>query len=638
MDELLTQFLIESRELIAQAEGDLGRLSAAPNDMATIDSLLRAIHTLKGSVMLFDMVPAERALHAAEDVLTATRKVKAQLPAETLDALLACVDQTDRWIDELERDGRIADGASDRAARLIAQLGGIEAVAPLQVSGDIAGGAWVDGLRQYVVDGALIAFRYTPDADCFFRGDDPLAIAGAVPGLCHLTVVPRNGWPQIDEWDPFRCHAVLEGLSTASVEEVRGAFRLVSDQVMFGQIAAGEGSGDASTGSAVDGQKTVRVDGSRLEALAADVGELVIAANGLTHVTRLAARIDPALAEALRAVQGDVDRVVGRLHHSVARLRLVPLAPVMRRLPRLVREIAETLGKSVRFTLRGEATEVDKQIADSLFEPLLHLVRNALDHGLEMPAARAAAGKVAEGRLAIDIGRQGDEVVIRIEDDGAGIDPAIVRGLAVERGVVTAENAATLSDGQLLRLILAPGFSTAAQVTDLSGRGVGMDAVQTAVDRLRGHIAIDSVVGQGTRIALHLPLDAITTRLLIVHAGQDRYGVRLDQIVETARVADTDLHAIGHGRACVLRDRTVPVLDLAVLLGGDATTGTAARLLVTETAGEPVAVRVGAFDRRIDALVREKSGLLKALPGVSGTTLLGDGEVLLVLDLPELVG
>jgi two-component system chemotaxis sensor kinase CheA len=221
----------------------------------------------------------------------------------------------------------------------------------------------------------------------------------------------------------------------------------------------------------------MRVDTARIDRLANEVGELVVAANGLAHVSRLAERADAELAAALRAVQADIDRISGALHRAVAGIRLVSLAPTLRQLPRLVREIATATGKPVHFEMRGDSVEVDKQIADGLFEPLLHIVRNAVDHGLEDIAARAAAGKPPTGRIVLTASRQGDEVVVAVRDDGAGIDAAHVRDVAVARGVIARGGADELSDIQAQRLILMPGFSTAETITDLSGRGVGMDAV-----------------------------------------------------------------------------------------------------------------------------------------------------------------
>lgn len=645
MDELLSQFLIEGRDLVAEAEAALVRLVEDPADRAALDGAFRAFHTLKGSVGLFELAPIELLLHAGEDALGIARRDGISLDMVVIEALTGCIDETDRAIDQLERTGTLGDDASQRAARWLERLG---AEAGAQVPADEADGrapvpSWAVTLgargraaMAELGDQSLTAFRYAPDAECFFRGDDPLALVAGVPGLVHLDIIggPADG---LDSYEPFQCASVLEGLSTAPIEAVRQAFRLVPDQIVLAWLAPLRAEdADVATGE-VQGGRSVRVDAARLDDLASEVGELVVTANALAHAARTAERIDTDLGVALRTVQADLDRLSGRLHQSVAQLRRVPLGPSLRRLPRLVRELAAAVGKPVALALSGQATEVDKQIADGLFEPLLHLVRNAIDHGLEDAATRAAAAKPAEGRLAVAIARAGNEVVISVADDGAGIDPARIRARAVERGMMDLQEAEALSDAQALRLILAPGFSTAATITDISGRGVGMDAVQTAVERLHGRIEIESMVGEGSRFALHVPLDAITTRLLVIRSGAERYGVPLDQIVETARIGAAEIHAVGAGRACVLRDRTVPVFDLGALLGRAPATESVARLLVTEAAGEAVAIRVDGFDRRIDALVREGKGLLGVVPGVAGTTLLGDGVVLLVLDLPELV-
>jgi len=325
------------------------------------------------------------------------------------------------------------------------------------------------------------------------------------------------------------------------------------------------------------------------------------------------------------------------VHRSVSAVRLVPLGPALTRLPRLVREIAAALGKPIRFTISGDQIEVDKQIADGLFEPLLHLVRNALDHGIEAAERRSAAAKPAEGQVSLQVVRDGEDVVVTLADDGAGIDPARIRAIAIARGLIDQDAAQQLSDAAALGLIFTPGFSTATAISDVSGRGVGMDAVQAAVDRLRGRIEIESVVGQGTRFRLRLPANALTTRLLVIEVGPDRYAVPFDQIVETVRIGGDRMIAIGGGIACVLRDRTLPVLSLAELLGGVDSGLDPARLLVTRTGGEAVALRVDGFSERIDAMVRAPTGLLRSVPSVAGTTLLGDGGVLLVLNLPELV-
>lgn len=636
MDELLAQFLIEGRDLIAQASADLDSLARDPSVAApaAIDSAFRAIHTLKGSVGIFPMGPAEQVLHAAEDVLERARKGEA-LDDATIAALVACIDLTDRWIDEIERSGALEAGAEATGAAAIARLprDGSAAVA-------VVSQTWLAPLAEReraVLQGAsepLVAFRYTPDAECFFRGDDPLTIVAAVPDLVALAILPAEGaWPALDALEPFQCVSVLEGLSSAPLDAVRGAFRLVTDQAAFHVIEPRSVERIATEGSA---SSVLRVEASRIDALADGLGELIVAANALAPIAEDAERVDRALAARIRTALAEIEGRIGNLHRSVSRVRLMSLAPTLRRLPRMAREIAEGLGKRVNFTMSGEGIEVDKQIADGLFEPLLHLVRNAIDHGIEDAGGRSAAGKPAEGQVTLAAKRDGDAILLSLSDDGAGIDPERIRAAAITRGLVSLEAAEQLSDAAALRLIFAPGFSTARQTTEISGRGVGMDAVQSAIEKLRGTVEVESTRSEGTHFRLCLPANALTTRLLVITVGEDRYGVALDQIVETVRIGEDALMPVGDGTACVLRGKTVPVLSLATLLGGAQTPAPHAKLLVTRSGGARVALRVDGFAERIDTVVRPLSGLLASVPGVTGSALLGDGGVLLVLDLPEL--
>jgi two-component system chemotaxis sensor kinase CheA len=642
MDELLEQFLIEGRDLVEQAQVGLARLEIDAGDAAAIDSVFRAIHTLKGSVGLFDMAPAERLLHAAEDSLERARKTGERLAPQIVAALVECLDQTDRWIDQLEHGGRLADTAELESATLLERFqgdgSGLGADGSIEAPPD-----WLAAFLKREANAiggtatARTGFRYAPAPDCFFRGDDPLAIAGAVPELLALSVTPAaEAWPAMASIEPFTCLSVIEGLSAASIELVRGAFRMVSDQVVVAAIdTAGVMTGASEGANPL--ANVLRVDATRIDALSDGLGELIVATNALSSIAQSADRIDRELAIRLRAAQAQIDRNIAGLHRAVFAIRMVSLAPSLRRLPRMVREIAAQLGKPIRFELSGEGIEVDKQIADGLFEPLLHLIRNALDHGIESADHRVAAGKAANGLLTLGISREGDAILVSLSDDGAGIDPDHIRRIAIARGLVARGAAETLTDAAAIRLIFEPGFSTAETVTGVSGRGVGMDAVQVAVERLRGSIEIASSLGKGSAFTLRLPANAITTRLLVIEVGGDRYGVALDQIVETVRVESDALIPLGSGTAVVLRDRTVPVLSLATLLGADDHPTTSAKLLVTRSAGQPVALRVDAFAERIDTLVRPPSAILATVAGVTGTTLTGEGDVLLVLDLPELV-
>ncbi|MBH1991485.1 MAG: Hpt domain-containing protein [Sphingomonadaceae bacterium] len=639
MDELLEQFLIEGRDLVADANAALAALHDNPADARAIDAAFRAVHTLKGSVGLFDMAPAERLLHAAEDSLSLARKGEAKLAAVDLAALVATIDQVDRWIDELERDGALGPDASDIAE-------GLSVANAIEVRVESAPDwltALVDRQQAAIRDSEmpLVAFRYVPDSDAFFRGEDPLALVATLPGIVAFDILPVVGqWPAPQAFEVFACVMAIEGLSSATADTLRPFFRLVPDQFTLlsaptdaAAKAQGLAEPDAQAAATV-----LRVDAHRVDALADTVGELVVATNALAVLAERADAIDPPLALGIRAAQADLERAVGTASRAVSAVRLVSLAPALRRLPRLVREIAVSLGKEIRFVMTGEQTEVDKQIADGLFEPLLHLVRNAIDHGIENATGRAHAGKLPTGNLTLAIMRKADDVVVTLADDGAGIDRDHIRTTAVDRGLITAEASEALSDAGTLALIFAPGFSTAQAVSSVSGRGVGMDAVQAAIDRMRGRIEIDSVAGQGTRFTLRLPANAITTRLLVIDVANDRYAVPFDQIAETVRIDSDKLAPVGTGMACVLPDRTVPVLSLAEMLGGTDRGASPVKLLVTCASGVPVALRVDGFHERLDAMVRPPSGLLASMPLIGGTTTMGDGAVLLVLNMAEVIG
>jgi len=280
---------------------------------------------------------------------------------------------------------------------------------------------------------------------------------------------------------------------------------------------------------------------------------------------------------------------------------------------------------------------VDKQIADGLFEPLLHLVRNAVDHGIEAPDARREAGKDERGRIALGFRREGDRIAVTLSDDGAGMDPDRIRRTAVERGLLTPEAADAFDDGHALRLIFRPGFSTTVAVSQVSGRGVGMDIVQNAVEAMRGTIAVESWHGRGTNFHINLPVSALTTPLLVVEVAQERYGLALEQVVETVRIDRSALLPVGGGVACVLRDRTIPVLHLGSLLETEPCDGLHARLVITRIRDEAVALQVDGFGERIDAVLRPPGRMLAAMRGIMGSALTPEGDVLVVLDIPELV-
>lgn len=635
-DDLMVHFLGEGRELVASAEHDLASLARQPDDAKALDGCFRAIHTLKGSAGLFDLLPMSRMLHAAEDLLSLLRAERTGV-AEDFEALFSVVDTVDRWLDALDRFGALPGDAEWVGETETARLRDL--VASVSAAADASNRPVLTSWRppEAFQGKGAVAIRYTPRADSYFSGDDPIAIIATTPGLAALTIAPREPWGGLEDYDPYACNLVLEAVSTASRAEIEAAFRFVSDQVELVDLTTSEPS-PAREGQGA--RKTLRIDAERVDRLAGLAGDLVIAKNGLSELAVQAEGLPggQALGQALRARQAQLDRLVGELHATVGKVRLVALGPLFARFHRLAREIARALDKDVSLEVEGGDVEVDKTIVDGLFEPLLHVLRNAIDHGVETGEARSRAGKPASASIRVTARAAADQVVIEVGDDGAGIDPARIRALAVKRGLLTQDAADHLDDRAAIDLIFTAGFSTAAEVSAVSGRGVGMDVVRDAAVKLGGKVVVESHTGRGTIVRFVLPVTMVLTKVMVVTCGEERYGLALDTVVETIRVSADRIVPVRAGRAFQLRDAVIPLVSLGELLGAASPQARSAeRVVVARAHGELVGFAVDAIVDRMDAAVRPMTGLLAGAPGVMGATLLSDGAVLMVLDPAELI-
>jgi len=635
-DDLMVHFLSEGRELVASAEQDLARLARQPDDAAALDGCFRAVHTLKGSAGLFDLRPMSLMLHAAEDLLSLLRAERIGV-GEDFEALFSVVDTVDRWLDALDRAGVLPADAESIGETETARLRDLLALAsaPTEVASQPAPTTWRP--PEAFHGKGVVAVRYAPRADSYFAGDDPIAIVAATPGLAALRISAREPWGGLQDYDPYACNLVIEAVSAASRADVETAFRFVADQVqVVDLIAIAPSLAPVAEGA----RKTLRIDAERVDRLAGLADDLVVAKNGLSV---LAAQADDlpggqALGQALRARQAQLDRLVGDLHATVGKVRLVALGPLFGRFHRLVREISRSLGKEISLTVEGGEVEVDKTLVDGLFEPLMHVLRNAIDHGVEPGEVRARRGKPSSASIRVSARASGDQVMIEVRDDGGGIDPARIRAAAVARGLLTPEAADGLEDRAAIDLVFSPGFSTAAEISAVSGRGVGMDVVRDAAVKLGGKVAIESETGQGTTVRFVLPVTMVLTKVMVVSCGEERYGLALDTVVETVRVSADRIVSVRAGRAFQLRDAVVPLVSLGDLVGAGASDAKPAeRVVVARARGELVGFAVDAIVDRMDAAVRPMSGLLAGAPGVMGATLLADGAVLMVLDPAELV-
>jgi len=399
----------------------------------------------------------------------------------------------------------------------------------------------------------------------------------------------------------------------------------------------------ADDGTAPQPQRVLKVGQEKVDRLMELIGEMVVAKNSLPYLAQRAEQVfqQRELAREIKAQYAVINRIAEDMQHAIMQVRMLPVGAVFQRFGRLIRDISRKLGKEVNLVIEGEDTEADKNVIEPLADPLIHILRNSLDHGIELPAVRRAAGQPAAGTIRIVARQESDRVIIEIHDDGAGVNAARVRDKAVERGLIPADKAATLSDDDAVQLIFLPGFSTADQISDLSGRGVGMDVVRTAIERINGGVELSSVQGQGTTLRLSLPLSMAVTTVMVVESAGRRLGVPMDMIVETVRVPACDIHHFKQARTTVLRGRVVPLRALNDLLALDAAPvpneeGELA-VLVIRHANESVGLLVDHFHGASDIILKPLEGVLAGLVGFAGTALMGDGGVLMVLNPKELL-
>jgi two-component system, chemotaxis family, sensor kinase CheA len=475
------------------------------------------------------------------------------------------------------------------------------------------------------------------------RTDDFAGCAGAAARVA-TNALGHGGQPQLAD-------KVQRAVATALAQRDAGPLLMALEQALVsladrrpGAVAEdidGPGIGPPSA-TERPAERVLRVSEAKIEALVNLAGELVVAKNALAHSAK---RVEQDLSgqEVARSIRRDhdaIDRLVVELHGTILQLRMVPVAQVFRSLHRLVRDVSRQLDKNVELRTRGETAEADKTIVDRLFEPLVHLVRNAIDHGIESPGQREVAGKPKTATISIEASRTGDRFLIDVIDDGRGIDPAVVRLKASEKRLVPADELAALTDEQIIDLVFAPGFSTAAEVSDISGRGIGMDVVRTVIEQIGGRVSLASRLGTGTTVRLDLPMTIAMSRIMVVEAGGQLFGISMDAVSETVRLTPDRISRIKNNLGFVLRERIVPIVSLAELmkLSERAKQDGAARLFVVmEAAGRVAAFEVDAIRDRLDVVLKPMQGLLENARGYAGTTLLGDGRVLLVLDVKEIV-
>ncbi|MGD0095565.1 MAG: chemotaxis protein CheA [Terracidiphilus sp.] len=427
-----------------------------------------------------------------------------------------------------------------------------------------------------------------------------------------------------------------ENAGQASAEEVATsavATPAADDGIKFGRRAEDNQSGPRS----------LKVDQAKIDRLMNLIGELVVEKNALPYLAQRA-EAQYGVRELSREIKGQysvINRIADEMQDAIMQVRMMAVSIVFQRFPRLVRDTSRKLGKEVRLVLEGEQTEADKNIIESLADPLIHIVRNSLDHGLETPEVRRACGKPETGTLTIRAAQQADRVVIEIIDDGKGIDPAVIKQKAYVKGLIDEATLERIGDQEAINLIFAAGLSTAEVISDLSGRGVGMDVVRSAVQKINGTVAIESELGKGTSIRISLPLSMAVTQVMVIESDGQLFGVPMDNVVETIRVPRSAIHAIKQSLTAVLRGRIVPLKSLNTLLGIPSlplpNSDDELAVLLVQAGSEVLGLMVDSFKETIGLIQKPLGGFLNGLSAYSGSALMGDGSVLMILNIREMV-
>jgi len=645
-------FFEESREGLDAMEAGLLALESGQQDAEIINSVFRAAHSIKGGAGTFGFDAIAGLTHVLETLLDELRAGKRALEPAAVDAMLSSVDVLRALLREAEH-GQAADPAAVAAVK--ARL---EAV----LSGQVAASA--PAAAEAKVDDTPEAWQigFTPAPSLFMSGNDPLRIIRELEHLGSLQVAARMerlpGFAQLDPleahlawdlglvgkvprskiedtfaWVLDDCELDIRPAAPPSLATQAPAAPVVAPSTPAAPVAAAAPAAPAASGGAQEAETSIRVSVDKVDALINLVGELVITQAMLKQVSHA---LDPVHAESLFAGLDQLERNTRDLQEAVIGVRMLPVDAVFRRFPRLVRDLSTRLGKQVRLRTVGEGTELDKGLIEKIADPLVHLVRNSIDHGLEMPDVRRDAGKDETGTITLAASHQGGHIVIEVSDDGRGLNRDKILAKAHERGLAVPDNP---TDSQVWDLIFQPGFSTADAVTDLSGRGVGMDVVRRNIQALGGEVQIESSLGSGTRTLIRLPLTlAILDGMTVAVAGETLI-LPLAYVLEALQPQADDIRSMaGEGRVLRVRGEYLPILSLSEYYGyGARSANSESLVVVVEGDGQKIALEVDELVGQQQVVVKNIENNYRRIGGVSGATILGDGRVALIVDIGGLV-
>jgi len=632
-------FFQEAAEHLAEMETGLLRLEQGSSDPELLNSIFRAAHSIKGASGMFGLEDVARFTHALEGLLDRLRSAKIEPTPQRTDVLLEACDVLRDLLATSASGGPVPERMESALANLYIAQRAVPPPAdePLRIR-TVA--------REVVLAHAPVyRVHFKPAPEIFIQGMDPLLLLRDLAGLGESAVadVDLTELPLLADLDPERCYLAWNVcLSTAkSTEEIRDLFAFVEDGAQIRIEAETADKAEAlipppvaAAGLAGSREASIRVSTGKIDKLIDLVGELVIAQSMAKEVV---GNFSLSRLGQLQEAVADMDRHLRELQERVMGVRMLPIGHIFGRFPRLVRDLSIQLGKEVRLQLEGEETELDKNVVEHMADPLTHLIRNAIDHGIETAEERRRNGKPGEGSIRLSASHQAGSVIIEISDDGRGLDAESIRRKAVERGLVAPTD--TLSEAHLHSLIFAPGFSTAQQVSDLSGRGVGMDVVKRNVEMLNGSVSLETQPERGTTVRIKLPLTLAILDGLSLQVGSETYILPLASIIESIRPGRAQLSTMaGQGEVILVRGEALPLIRLHRLFGVPTRVVDPCRGLtvIVEHSGHRLALLVDELLGQQQVVIKSLEANYHKVEGVLGATILGNGRAALILDVAGL--
>ena len=628
MKEIMEDFLIEAFELIEQIDHDLVELEANPEDLELLNRIFRVAHTVKGSSSFLNFDVLTELTHHMEDVLNKARKGELKITPDIMDVVLESVDMMKGLLESIRDNGSDAAAGIDIKNICVRLTQISEGEAPSAASEAPAAAPAPEPVKE--PEPAAPAEEAAPEvSDAELSKLSDSEVEAEIERLLKVRKAEDQARRASKGIAPKSPEEIAPATSAAPAPAARPAPSRERDTDK--KVPA------ASSSSAVAQEQTIRVEVKRLDHLMNLIGELVLGKNRLLKIyDDVEERYEgEKFLEELNQVVSSLSLVTTDIQLAVMKTRMLPIAKVFNKFPRMIRDLSRDLGKQIDLEISGEETELDKSIVEEIGDPLVHIIRNSCDHGIEDPETRKAMGKPEKGLVQLKAYNEGNHIVVEIVDDGKGLDADMLKSKSIEKGIITEREADAMSEKEAFGLIFKPGFSTAAKVTNVSGRGVGMDVVKTNIEKLNGIIDIESEVGKGTVMKLKIPLTLAIIQSLLVGTQEEFYAIPLASVLETVRVPIDDIYTIDGKNVLRLRDEVLSLVRLSdvfgvekVFDGGDHT-----YVVIIGVAEAKLGIIVDTLVGQEEIVIKSMGDYLQNIPGIAGATIRGDGRVTLIIDV-----